>query len=400
MYDNKFGLFIHWGIYALTECHEQALARCDMAREEYERLAERFDPVNFDAGEIVRTAKAAGMEYICITAKHHDGFCMWDTATTDYSVMNTPFGRDVIRELSEAARAEGMKFSLYYSIPDWHHPDARNDASTHQWKSDPVGNFSRYREYLIAQIRELLTNYGEIYTLFWDIPPHVDDPEINALVRRLQPDIRINDRGFDAGDFSTPEREEAEDGRLAPYGHMTEACNSLDAVSWGWRKNSDYYSLRHILCAIDGVMARGGSYLLNVGPTALGEIPEEQKARLARIGSWFERVRESFTGVEPDEFPYELHRSPKFIALRRGNTTWFHFPEGLPSDAVNFLSWKKLPSRVCCLNSGKELLAEETYIPSRFRMETGRAEELVLHVPGIPVDDFPAEPIILRIDWE
>ncbi|MBO5646348.1 MAG: hypothetical protein J6S59_04445, partial [Clostridia bacterium] len=118
-----------------------------------------------------------------------------------------------------------------------------------------------------------------------------------------------------------------------------------------------------------------------------------------RIGSWFERVRESFTGVEPDEFPYELHRSPKFIALRRGNTTWFHFPEGLPSDAVNFLSWKKLPRRVCCLNSGKALLAEETYIPSRFRMETGRAEELVFHVPGIPVDDFPAEPIILRIDW-
>ena len=400
MYDNKFGLFIHWGIYALTECHEQALARCDMAREEYERLAECFAPVNFDAADIVRTAKAAGMEYICITAKHHDGFCMWDTETTDYSVMHTPFGRDVIRELSDAARAEGMKFSLYYSIPDWHHPDARNDASTHQWKSHPAGNFARYREYLMEQIRELLTNYGEIYTLFWDIPPHIDDPEINALVRRLQPGIRINDRGFDPGDFSTPEREEAEDGRLAPYSRMTEACNSLDAVSWGWRRGSDYYSLRHILSAIDGVMARGGSYLLNVDPTALGELPPEQRERLARIGNWFRRVRESFAGVEPDEFPYEIHRAPKFIALRREKTTWIHFPEGLPSDAVNFLSWKKLPRRVCCLNSGKELLAEETYIPSRFRMENGRAEEPVLHVPGIPVDDFPAEPIILRIDWE
>ncbi|MBR3691119.1 MAG: alpha-L-fucosidase [Clostridia bacterium] len=400
MYDNKLGLFIHWGIYALTECHEQAFARLNMSREEYEGLAARFNPVKFDAERIARMAKAAGMEYICFTAKHHDGFCMWDTATTDFSIMHTPFGRDALRELCDAARQEGLRLSIYYSIPDWHHPDARNGASTHQWKSHPEGDFDRYREYLTAQITELMTNYGEIYTLFWDIPPHIDAPEINALVRRLQPGILINDRGFDAGDFSTPEREEAEDGRLMPYSRRTEACNSLDAISWGWRRESDYYSLRHMLSSVDGVMARGGNYLLNVGPTAEGEIPPEQQRRLARIGDWFFRVKEGFAGVSPDEFSYAIHRAPKFIALCRENTTWFHFPEGISADGLCFTARKGNPRRVVCLNSGKEIAAEETDLPNPFDMETGRSREKILHLRGIPVDEFPAEPIVLRVDWQ
>lgn len=206
VFDNKLGLFVHWGIYALTGVQEQAFARLDMPREEYEALATRFNPVRFDPDDIVLLAKKAGMKYICFTTKHHDGFCMWDTKYTDYNIMNTPYGKDVLKLLANACHRHGMLLSLYYSNPDWHHPKGYNPASTHQWKAvnqnqpDTVA----YRQYIKDQITELLTDYGDIYTLFWDIPPKLEDPSINELARRLQPGILINDRGFSAGIFPPP----------------------------------------------------------------------------------------------------------------------------------------------------------------------------------------------------
>jgi len=216
---NKFGMFIHWGIYALTQLQEQAYARYDIPREEYEALAKQFNPEQYDPEEWVLLAKNAGMKYICFTAKHHDGFCLWDTKYSDYNIMNTPYGKDVLKMLADACRKHGMLLSLYYSNPDWHHPQGYNPDSTHQWKSVNLNapDFETYKQYIKNQITELLTNYGKIYTLFWDIPPRVEDRSFNELVRKLQPGIYINNRGFDEGDFSTPERS---CGRMTPSGGM------------------------------------------------------------------------------------------------------------------------------------------------------------------------------------
>ena len=131
-HENKFGMFIHWGIYSLIGVHEQVFAKLDIPREEYEALAERFDPVEYDPEKWVLLAKEAGMKYICFTAKHHDGFCMWDTKYTDYNIMNTPYGKDVLAMLAAACKKHGMLLSIYYSCPDWHHEDAYNPKSSHQ----------------------------------------------------------------------------------------------------------------------------------------------------------------------------------------------------------------------------------------------------------------------------
>ena len=273
--NNKFGMFIHWGFYAQLGLQEQVYARFNIPTEEYEALQNTFDPVDYDPEAWVELAKRAGMQYICFITKHHDGFCMWDTAYTDYSIMHTPYGKDVLKQLADACHKHGMQLSLYYSNPDWHHPYGYNPASSHQWKAKKANevNTEIYRQYIKDQITELLSNYGPIYTLFWDIPPHIDDPSINALARRLQPEIIINDRGFDTGDFSTPEREYSAIQNSARFTRMTEACNSVGVQSWGYREREDFYSYRHLTSSIDRIMAMGGSYLLNVGPDALGRIP-------------------------------------------------------------------------------------------------------------------------------
>jgi len=400
-HENRFGMFIHWGIYALTELHEQAFARHDIPREEYEALRLSFNPVNYDPEQWVLLAKNAGMKYICFTAKHHDGFCMWDTKHTDYSIMHTPYGKDVLRLLADACEKHGMLLSIYYSNPDWHHPAAYNPNSSHQWKSVNTdhSDFSTYREYLLAQITELLTNYGRIYTLFWDIPPHIDDPSINEYVRSLQPGILINNRGFDPGDFSTPERELSPDAALAPYTSMTEACNSIDTQSWGYRRESVFYSYRFMLSAIDRVMARGGSYLLNIGPMADGTLHPEHAARIARIGHWYNRMEGCLECHEPDAFDYQPHNSGEYIAVKKNGRTYLHFFDGIPANAVSLGAWPCLPRSVRLMNTGDFLPFREQVLSGAINFSTGIAEKKFLHIRNIPVDDLADEPIVLEIDW-
>ena len=300
-HENKLGMFIHWGLYAVTGIQEQAFARMDMPRDEYESLIHEFDPVKYDPEEWVLLAKSAGMKYICFTTKHHDGFCMWDTAYSEYKITNTPYGKDVLKMLADACEKHGMLLSLYYSCPDWNHPNGYNPASTHQWKAkfENGVNTAKYLEYVRAQITELLTNYGKIYTMFWDIPPKIYDPTMNELVRKLQPGIFINDRGYDVGDFSTPEREYRDSG-TARFTRMTEACNSLGEQSWGYRAEEDFYSMRHIITSIDKMMAMGASYLLNVGPNAEGVITESYASRIRRVGDWYNRMQGCLECAEED----------------------------------------------------------------------------------------------------
>ena len=163
-HENKFGMFIHWGIYALTGIQEQALARSNMDKDEYEGLTKQFNPTEYDPEKWVLLAKNAGMKYICFTTKHHDGFCMWDTKQTDYNVMNTPYGKDILKLLADACHKHGVGLSLYYSNPDGHHEYGYNPKSSHQWCAVKKGevNNEKYRDFIKKQVTELLTNYGEI----------------------------------------------------------------------------------------------------------------------------------------------------------------------------------------------------------------------------------------------
>ena len=396
---NRFGLFIHWGLYAVPAVHEQVLARGDWRHEDYEALARRFNPVSYDPDEWVRMAEEAGMRYICFTAKHHDGFCLWDTKETDYNIMNTPYGRDTLAMLAEACEKRGMGLSIYYSIPDWHHPAAYNPLSSHQWKAkDPAhADMNAYIEYIKAQVRELLTGYGKIYSFFWDIPPGIRDPSVNELVRALQPGILINDRGFDGGDFATPERT-VPDGERFPS--MTEACQSVGAESWGYRADEDYFTACHLMSSIDKIMAMGGSYLLNAGPTAEGIIPEKSRTLIRRIGRWYRAVSEGLENTDPPSRPYRLRGGEPSIVTERGGVSYFHFWRGLDTTAVTFLDEDgPTPARAVLLNTGAELTLRYSTLPTLMDPDHV-ARRRVWSVADIPADEIPDEPPVIRVEWE
>ena len=395
-HENKLGLFIHWGVYALMEYHEQCFAKLDVPREEYESLYKRFNPVNYDPEKWVLLAKNAGMKYICFTAKHHDGFCMWDTKYTDYNIMNTPYGKDVLKMLSDACRKHGMLLSIYYSNPDWHHPTANNPLSSHQWKSyDPTSSdTTEYREYIKKQITELLTNYGEIYTLFWDIPPHIDDPSINELVRRLQPKIFINDRGFSEGDFSTPERHFS-DYPGNRFDRMTEMCNSVGKYCWGYRKNEDFHTTRYLTGSIDRIMAMGGSYLLNVGPDANGVIGGLYEDRIKRVGDWYNRMQGALECHGADALDLEISGSPALVTTKNGKS-YIHFYDGLMSCGISIKNYPGCPKTVKILNTGATLSWVIEKVPASNSVVTS---EESLHILNIPADEIANEAIVIEIEW-
>ena len=396
-HENKLGMFIHWGIYALTGVHEQVFARMDLPREEYEALAKRFNPVKYDPDKWVLLAKEAGMEYICFTTKHHDGFCMWDTAYTDYKITNTPYGKDVLRMLADACARHGMKLSFYYSCPDWHHPYGYNPAASFQWKArrDNGIDPEKYLAYVKDQVRELCTNYGPVYTFFWDIPPKIVDPSFNEMIRELQPGIFINDRGYDKGDFSTPEREYKPVPGCEAFPRMTEACNSVGEESWGYRSNEDFHTIRYLTGSIDRMMARGASYLLNVGPDAEGEIPEAYADRIRRVGDWYNRMEGALVCHEEDTFNYDMKWNIPIVTKKDGKS-YFHFPDGIRSSAISMRRFPRMPKSVRLLNTGKELPFAFEPLPEYF--SEGRANPC-LHITGIPADDLASEAIVIEVTW-
>ncbi|MEE1186926.1 MAG: alpha-L-fucosidase [Acutalibacteraceae bacterium] len=397
--DNKFGMFIHWGVFAINELQEQEIARYDVSNDEYEKLINVFNPVNYNPEEWVLMAKKAGMKYICFTTKHHDGFCMWDTKYTDYNIMNTPYGKDVLKMLADACKKHGMLLSLYYSNPDWHHPNGFNENATHQWKcrEKKANNFETYIEYIKNQITELLTNYGPIYSLFWDIPPKVVDRSVNELVRKLQPGIIINDRGFDTGDFSTPERDYDNTDSSTHFTRMTEACNSLSEQSWGYRKDDDFHSVRYLTTAIDKIMAMNGSYLLNVGPKADGTIDCEQKQLLEKVGNWYNRMEGSLENAQPDTFDYKIEKN-KCIVNKKDGKSYFNFYEGTCSSGVAIGNYPNVPKKVRLLNTGEQLPFKVEILPEFFDINTGKGGEY-LHISKIPIDDLASEPVVIEVEW-
>jgi len=321
----RFGMFIHWGLYAVPAGEYQGRRDQDIGEwimkhmripiPEYERFAGQFNPTRFDAREWVRIAKDAGMKYIVITSKHHDGFALFDSKVSDYDVMATPFKRDILKELVESNHETGIRICFYHSIMDWHHPDAQGPAFPDYEKvANP--NWSRYVEgYMKPQLKELLTSYGKVGVLWFDgdwIKEWSDDQgrDLYAYVRGLQPDLVVNNRvgagrqgmggmtkeGRFAGDFGTPEQEVPATGLP---GVDWESCMTMNDT-WGYKHFDQHWkSTETLLRTLIDVASKGGNLLLNVGPTAEGLIPPASVERLAAMGRWLRVNGEAIYGTGP-----------------------------------------------------------------------------------------------------
>jgi alpha-L-fucosidase len=392
--ERRLGMFIHWGLYAIPAWHEQIRGRLNIPRKEYGELATKFNPVNFSPDEWIDLAESAGMKYICFTTKHHDGFCMWATKYTDFNIMNTPYNKDVLDILAERCHARDIGLSLYYSNPDWNHPNAYNPLSTHQLKPypDDEPNQAKYLKYVKNQVEELCSNYGKIISFFWDIPPRIYMPSINDRIRELQPGIMINDRGYDEGDYSTPEREIPSGKRFIK---PTEACQSVGSQSWGYRKNEDYFTSKYLMASIDKILAMGGNYLLNVGPKADGSIPSEAKKILEEIGNWYHRVKESFEGTEPAS---ELMQRDDLLLTRCNNTLYVHLPDDLTSTGITLNPVSVLPVHGEILNTGEKLNMSLDIMPELCHVG-GQSREY-LHISNIDVNHLIEEVVILKLVFD
>ena len=392
--DMRFGMFIHWGIYSVGAWHEQEQWRYPVDSGEYMKYAQQFNPVLFDPEQWLDLVEEAGMDYVCFTTKHHDGFCMWDTAYTDFTIMNTSYGKDVLKLLADACHRRGIGLSLYYSVPDWHHKNYPNQGGSHELAYPKPGDEpdeDKYVEYVKNQLTELCTNYGKIESFFWDIPPVRRDPSLNEYIRKMQPGILINDRGYDEGDFATPERSLPEGGRFERY---TEACQSVGWQAWGYRKNEDYYSHKFLMESIDIYMAMGGNYLLNVGPKPDGTIPPEAQDSLRAIGEWYKRVKEALW-AEPAS---HLIPSSQFLLTAKDNTLYLHFHKSPESNGLILETIGKLPKSATVLNNEQELYAAFERMPTL--CSPPHAGRPVLHLNRIPIDQLAGEVIILKLEFD
>ena len=399
-FERRFGLFVHWGLYAIPAWHEQDQWRRAVPRREYETLAALFNPVHFEPDAWLDLAEDAGMTYMCVTTKHHDGFCLWDTAQTDYNVMNTPYGRDVLRMLADACHRRGFPLCLYYSVVDWHHPNYPNQNRSHELpepEDGDVPDMDAYLAFLKAQVHELCTQYGEIHGFWWDMNvTGVQDPSINAMIRSLQPKAIINNRGFDDGDFGTPERDyESAGAEVRAYDKLTEHCQAVGRESWGYRADEDYYADRYLMQSVDRALARGANYLLNVGPMADGCIPDESVRILQRIGDWYRCVCEAFDGTQPAS---SMTDNQDVLLTRCGNTLYVHLFREPRLDRVLLRPIQRVPARATLLNTGEDVEAIVEYIPSQFLEHHNR--DAFLRLRGLSVNELSDTVIIVRLDFD
>jgi alpha-L-fucosidase len=379
-----------------------------MRRGEYEPLIHQFNPVKFDPDQWLDLAKSVGMEYVTVTAKHHDGFCMFDTKYTDYNIMHTPYKKDVIGMIAEAAGRQGFKMGVYYSIPDWHHPNCPNRGRHHElWgnRSTDEPDYDKYFAYMENQVTELCTNYGEIGQLFWDLNIlDYNNREFNDRMRKLQPSMVINNRGPDNGDYATPERDYDTPDRNASQGMVfprhTEANQSLGRESWGHRIDEDYYNPKYLMGSMDKIMAMGGNYLLNVGPKADGTFDERDTASLKRIGQWYHKVKEAFA---PDAYPATSMITDhiaggmidKVLLTRRKNILYVHAYEDLVTSSISLYPFTVQPVRATLLNNGARVDAVLSKTP-HFHEE----DRAFLRLRNLPTTAIPDEPLVIKLEFD
>jgi len=339
----RFGMFIHWGVYSVPAGEwngkknygEWFMEETHMKVSEYEKFAKEFNPVKFDAKEWVRIARDAGVKYIVITSKHHDGFGMYRSELTDWCIKSTPFQRDPLKELADACKEAGITFCFYHSIMDWHHPDW---GQRRKWndvvKDEP--NMDRYTEYMKGQLKELLTRYGPIGILWFDgewEKPWTNERGVDLYnyVRSLQPNIIVNNRvgkgragmsGMDkdkgVGDYGTPEQEIPATGFGA--GVDWESCMTMNG-HWGYNKNDkNWKSAENLIRNLIDCASKGGNYLLNVGPTSEGLIPGPSVERLSEIGKWMKVNSEAIYGTYASPFA----KTPWGRCTRKSGKLYLH----------------------------------------------------------------------------
>ena len=351
----RFGMFIHFGLYAIPSRGEWVRSTEEIPKEDYMKYFYEFNPVDYDPGAWARAAREAGMQYVVMTAKHHDGFCLFDSQYTDFKSTNTRIGKDLVREFVDAVRAEGLKVGLYFSLLDWYHEDyphygdrihpMRNSEAEKEKEKDRC--FDRYLEYMHNQIREICTNYGKLDLLWFDFS--YDDmrgekwraTELMDMVRSLQPEVIIDNRlevsgeGYGSlaeghptpyhGDFVTPEQMIPPEGIRDVNGNdlLWEACVTMNG-NWGYFATDHYWKPASMLIKkLVECVSKGGNMILNVGPDARGNIPQESLDRLAEIGRWMKKNSDSIYGCGKAE----IAKPDMGRITRNGNHLYYHLYE-------------------------------------------------------------------------
>ena len=329
--DAKFGMFIHWGIYSVpagkwdknTTYGEWIMHTAKIPRSTYSALAKEFNPTQFNAEEWVKLAKAAGQKYMVITSKHHDGFAMFGSKATPYNIVDaTPFKRDILKELADACRKHGMKLGFYYSqAQDWYHPGGAVSGNK-DWDSSHIGSMEKYIDDIaIPQVKEILSNYGDVAILWWDTPTNMTSAMTQKLaaIAKQYPQLITNNRlgaGM-GGDLETPEQFIPATGFP---GRNWEVCMTMNG-HWGYNAWDDRWkSTKELTRKLVDIVSKGGNFLLNVGPNAYGVIPVVCQQNLLEMGEWLQLNGESIYGTTASPFPYLSWGR----ATRKGQTIYLH----------------------------------------------------------------------------
>lgn len=388
----RFGMFLHWGLYAIPARGEWMRSFEKLTDEEYQRYFDEFNPTDYDPKKWAHMAKQAGMKYMVLTAKHHDGFCLFDSQYTDFKSTNTRCGRDLVREYVDAVRGEGLKVGLYYSLLDWHHEDYPHFSdSAHPMYQNPdypdEGRvWERYLEYMHNQVRELCTNYGKIDILWFDYSFGEYSGEkwgatkLVNMVRTLQPGVIIDNRlevsgsGLGSlasgnplpyhGDFVSPEQIIPQEGIRDVNGKplIWEACFTMND-SWGYRLTDKYFKPASMLIKkLVECVSKGGNMLLNVGPDAKGNFPEESVHILQEIGKWMDKNAESIYGCGMSEMP-----RPDFGRItQKGNLLYYHIFDNTIGPIPLLGIEKKDVKKIRLISSGAEVPVANNWVSNNY----------------------------------
>ena len=349
----RFGMFIHWGLYAIPARGEWVRSFEEIPKEDYMKYFDEFDPVDYDPKKWAKAAKEAGMQYVVLTAKHHDGFCLFDSKYTDFKSTNTKCGRDLVAEFVEAVRGEGLKVGLYFTLLDWYHDDYPHYGDrNHPMRNNPAykndnRDFSRYVDYMHNQIREICTNYGKLDLLWFDFS--YDDlngeawraTDLVNMVRELQPGVIIDNRleasgvGYGSmatgnpkpyhGDFVTPEQIIPPEGIKDVNGNdlYWESCVTMKG-NWGYHATDNFWKPSQMLIImLVECVSKGGNLILNVGPDAKGNIPDASQKILSEIGAWMKKNKNSIYACGKAGIP----KPDNGRLTRNGNKLYYHLYE-------------------------------------------------------------------------
>ena len=390
-------MFVHWGIYSINGWHEQEQHRLEMGRNEYRRLASCFNPHAFNPDKWLDLAEQSGMRYIVLTAKHIDGFCMFDSTVSDFKITNTPFKKDIVGMLADACHRRNFHFGVYFSALDNLHKNYPRSGKGHESAAEPGDepNYAKYMKFVRAQIRELCGNYGKLDMFWWDTNrTGIVDRSVNALIRKLQPSCVINDRGWDEGDFGTPERNYDNSAyAFESFARPTEACESIGSQSWGFRKDEDYFTPLYLMRRMDIMLSKEANFLLNVGPDADGLIPPEQACILQVLGRWHNRVGEAWKDTE---FSCGLTANRDVILTSKNNVLYVHLVEEPKTTSMILNPLNILPARATLLNTGEPVCFDLNRLP----VLHGAPVKTALRLYRLPVERLANELPVIKLEFD